>query len=167
MRFSNNKKNINFMKILKGKIFWFLVTFGLSSVSFMLGYPILGAIFMVYPVVLTLIGIAYGFIINPLREHKDHKRYMSYTGKITGRVLCDGEPVGTVKVVVRNASGEFDIDTSNYYVVTDLNGYYTIPHIKNGDFVCSAWKNGYSSFEKPFKISNSETINIDINMTKE
>ena len=156
-----------YLIIFSSELFWFFLSFGLSCVSLMLGYPILGAIFMIYPVVLTLVGIAYGFIINPLREHRDNKRYLSYTGKITGRVLCDGKPVATVKVVVRNASGEFDIDTSNYYVVTDLNGYYTIPHIKNGDFVCSAWERGYSSFEKPFKISNSETINIDINLNKE
>ncbi len=156
-----------YLTVFRSKLFWYFFTFALSCVSLMLGYEILGAIFMIYPVVLTLIGIAYGAIINPIREYKDNKRYLSYSGKLTGRVLCDGEPIGVVKVVARLASGEIDIDTSNYHVFTDAEGYYTIPHIKNGDFICCAWERGYSNFEAPFKISNSETINIDINLKRD
>jgi len=136
----------------------------------MLGYPTLGAIFMTYPVGLTLVGIAYGFVINPIREHKDLKRYLSYKGVVSGTVTCkedNEEKLHTVKVVVKNADVEFDIDASNYYVFTDFNGRYSIPHVKNGNLIITAYKKGYLLFEESFKIVDSESVNIDINMIKE
>lgn len=155
------------MKIFKNKIFWFLVTFGLSCVSLMLGHPIIGAVFMVYPVVLTLVGIAYGFIINPIRDHRNNKRYMSYKAVVSGLVTCDGDILDTVKIVIKNADIEFDIDASNYYAFTDLKGCYSILHVKDGNLIITAYKRGYLPFEKSFKVSNSESLTIDINMTKE
>lgn len=155
------------MKIFSNKIFWFLLTFGLSCLFLMLGFPTIGAIFMVYPVVLTLVGIAYGAIINPIREYKDRKRYLSYRGNVSGSVTCDGNLLDTVKIVIKNADIEFDIDASNYYAFTDFNGSYNIPHVKNGNLIITAYKRGYLNYEKSFKLLNSESINIDIILIKE
>jgi hypothetical protein len=155
-----------YLSILKNKIFWFVMCFALSSLSLMLGYNILGALFMVYPVLLTLIGIVYGAILNPIREYRDNKRYLSYQAVVTGQTICDGIPVPMAKVVIANANGVYDIDTSNYYTFSDKNGNFSIPHVKNGEFVCRSWKNGYSSKDQKFTIVDSESISLTIELYK-
>ena len=156
-----------YLSIVKSKIFWFLLMFALSSIALVTGHQTLGAIFMIYPVILTIIGLIFGAIVNPIREYKDHRRYLGYKSMVSGRVTCNNEIVDTVKVVVRNADGSYDIDTRNYFTVSNMNGNYSIPHIKAGKFICTAYHKGYLLFEKPFTISNSECVIINIELLKE
>lgn len=156
-----------YLPILRSKIFWYLVCFALASVSLLLGSNLLGGLFMIYPVVLTLIGIVYGAILNPLRERQDLKRYLSYSAHVTGQVVCNGQPVPLAKVVIGYLDGTHDTDTRNYYTLSDESGHFKIPHVKDGDFICQSWKTGNGQSltgHQEIKISDSKSIDILINM---
>lgn len=152
-------------KIINNKIFLVVLSFFLTALALKL-FGDIGWIFMIYPLIIFFVSLTYGVILNPLREHRELKRYLSYKGKLTGTVKCDGEPISTTKVVIRNPLDSFDIDASNYYVFTDKNGNFEIPHVKDGELICTAYHGGYENFSQKFVMSNSQTVSIDIELKK-
>jgi len=153
----------NLKKIINNKIFLVLLSFFLTALTLKFVGEI-GWIFMLYPLTIFFVGMTYAIILNPLREHRELKRYLSYKGKLTGTVKCKGEPVGFTKVVIHNPLDQFDIDASNYYVFTDKDGNFEIPHVKNGELICVAYHGGYEKFSQKFTITNSSCVNIDIEL---
>jgi len=124
---------------------------------------------MLYPVFIVLKSMLYGFILNPIREHRDLKRYLSYKGILKGTVKCNGEPLKYSKVVISQPSNTEEVnrfDLSNYHVISDKNGNFEIPHVKDGELICTAYHSGYEIFSQNFTMSNSQTINIDIELIK-
>jgi hypothetical protein len=153
-------------QIVNNKIFLVLLSFLLTTLTLKF-FGDIGWIFMLYPLSIFFVAMTYAVILNPLREHRELKRYLSYKGVLTGTVKCKGEPIGTTKVVIRNPLDQFDIDASNYFVFTDKNGKFEIPHVKDGELICTAYHSGYENFSQKFIMSNSQTINIDIELIKE
>lgn len=150
-------------KIINNKIFLVLLSFFLTALTLKF-FGDIGWIFMTYPLIIFFVGFTYGAILNPIREHRELKRYLSYKGTLTGTVKCEGEPVGFTKVVIHNPLDQFDIDASNYYVFTDKNGKFEIPHVKNGELICVAFHSGYEYFSQKFTMTNSQSVNIDIEL---
>lgn len=73
-------KNI-LVQIFRTKIGWFVIclllagTFGILSDYYnSLFFPIAMYVCLVYPFGLTLVAIAYGWIINPIRDRKESKK---------------------------------------------------------------------------------------------
>jgi hypothetical protein len=149
--------------IISNKVFLILLSFLLTTLSLKFIGEI-GWIFMLYPVFIVLKGMLYGFILNPLREHRDLKRYLSYKGILTGTVKCNGEPVYGAKVAINNPLYKFDIDASKYHIFTDKNGKFEIPHVKDGELICVAYNNGYEFYSQKFTMTNSQKVNIDIEL---
>lgn len=151
------------LQIINNKIFLVLLSFLLTTLTLKFVGEI-GWVFMLYPVIILITGIIYGAILNPIREHKELKRYLSYKGVLSGTVKSKGEPIPFSKVVIHNPLNRFDIDASNYYVFTDKEGKFTIPHVKDGELICVAYHNGYEFFSQKFTMSNSQQVNIDIEL---
>jgi hypothetical protein len=147
-------------KIITNKIFLTLLSFLLTTISLNL-FGDIGWVFMLYPCYIVIMGIIYGFIINPLRDRRNVKKYLTHNGVLEGRITYNGEPLKYIKVVVQQPSNtreEDKFDLSNYHVLTDAKGYFRIPHIYNGNFKCVALLSGYKPFESDFTISNSNNI---------
>lgn len=153
-------------KIITNKIFLTLLSFLLTTISLKL-FGDIGWVFMLYPCYIVIMGIIYGFILNPLRDRRNVKKYLTHNGVLEGRITYNGKPLKYIKVVVQQPSNtreEDKFDLSNYYVLTDARGYFRIPHIYNGNFKCVALLDGYKPFESDFTISNSNntvTLNIE------
>jgi hypothetical protein len=154
-------------KIITNKIFLTLLSFLLTAIALNL-FGDIGWLFMLYPCYIVIMGIIYGFILNPLRERRNTKRYLSHTGVLEGRITYNGEPLKYGRVGVSQPSNTKEdnrLDLSNYHVIADANGYYRIPHIYNGDFKCIAIIKGYKRFESDFTISDSSkhiVLNIQL-----
>ena len=154
-------------KIITNKIFLTLLSFLLTTISLNL-FGDIGWVFMLYPCYIVIMGIVYGFIINPLRDHRNTKKYLSHNGVLEGRITYNGEPLKYGRVGVSqhsNTKEDNRFDLSNYHVIADANGYYRIPHIYNGDFKCIAIIKGYKRFESDFTISDSSkhiVLNIQL-----
>jgi hypothetical protein len=147
-------------KIITNKIFLTLLSFLLTTISLNL-FGDIGWVFMLYPCYIVIMGIVYGFILNPLRDRRNVKKYLTHNGVLEGRITYNGEPLKYIKVVVQQPSNtreEDKFDLSNYHVLTDAKGYFRIPHIYNGNFKCVALLSGYKPFESDFTISNSNNI---------
>jgi len=151
--------------IINNKVFLTILSFALTVLTLKFVGEI-GWVFMLYPLIILFTGMLYGFILNPLRERRELKRYLSYKGTVTGTVKYEGNPIFTAKVVISNPLDNFDIDASNYFTVTDINGRFEIPHVKNGDLICKAYKNGYEYYSQEFKMENYKPVNIEINLIK-
>lgn len=149
--------------IITNKVFLIVLSFLLTALSLKFIGEI-GWIFMLYPVIFLITGMLYGFILNPLREHRELKRYLSYKGVLTGTVKCEGQPIKFAKVAIHNPLNKFDIDASNYYAFTDNNGKFEIPHVKDGELICIAYHNGYEFYNQNFTMANSQKVNIDIEL---
>jgi hypothetical protein len=154
-------------KLITNKIFLTILSFLLTAITLKL-FGDIGWVFMIYPCYIVIMGIIYGFIINPLRDYRNKNKYLSHTGVLEGRVTHKGEPIRFIKVVVQHPSNTDDsnkYNLSNYYTLTDDNGYFRIPHIYNGNFKCVTLSNGYKPFEADFTISNSNNkVLLDINL---
>lgn len=152
-------------KLITNKIFLTLLSFLLTAISLKL-FGDIGWVFMLYPCYIVIMGIIYGFIINPLRDHRNTQKYLSHNGVLEGRITYNGEPLKYIKVGVGQSSNTQEdnrFDLSNYHTLTDVNGYFRIPHIYNGNFKCVALLDGYKRFESDFIISdtnNKVTLNI-------
>jgi hypothetical protein len=147
-------------KIITNKIFLTLLSFLLTTISLNL-FGDIGWVFMLYPCYIVIMGIVYGFILNPLRDRRNVKKYLTHNGVLEGIITYNGEPLKYIKVVVQQPSNtreEDKFDLSNYHVLTDAKGYFRIPHIYNGNFKCVALLSGYKPFESDFTISNSNNI---------
>ena len=144
-------------KIITNKIFLTLLSFLVTTITLKL-FGDIGWVFMIYPCYIVIMGIIYGFIINQLRDHRNTDRYLSHSGVLEGRVSYNGKPLKYIKVGVAQPSNTREdnrFDLSNYHTSTDVNGYFRIPHIYNGDFKCVALLDGYKPFESDFTISDS------------
>lgn len=154
-------------KIITNKIFLTLLSFLLTTISLKL-FGDIGWLFMIYPCYIVIMGIIYGFILNPLRDRRNTQKYLSHVGVLEGRITYNGEPLKYSKICVSQPSNTKEdnrFDLSNYYAISDANGYYRIPHIYNGDFKCIAIVKGYKPFESDFTISDSNNhivLNIQV-----
>lgn len=153
----------NIKSIITNKFFLIFISFMLTALALKLIGEI-GWIFMLYPVIYLITGIIYGAILNPIREYKQNKRYLSYKGVLKGTVSCMGNPIPMTKVVIHNPKDQFDIDASNYYTFTDVNGRFEIPHVKEGILDCVAYHNGYDIFNQSFTIIGDRIFEIDIEL---
>ena len=152
-------------QIINNKVLLVVLSFFLTALALKL-FGEIGWIFMLYPLIIFFVGLTYGAILNPIREHRELKRYLSYKGTLTGTVKCKGEPIIMTKVVIHNPLDQFDIDASNYYVFTDKNGHFEIPHVKDGELICVAYHGGYEKFEQKFTMKNSECVNIEVELVE-
>lgn len=135
------------MKILKGKIFWFLVCFALSSLALLLNYPIIGAILMVYPVGLTLVMMAFGFVINPYKEHQITKIIRNASGFIGGFVRDEnGNPIQGVRIGICDPNQQSNIYLSQCYGLTDHIGHYWVSNIIDGEWEVIYYAKGYKEY---------------------
>jgi hypothetical protein len=144
-------------KIITNKIFLTLLSFLVTTITLKL-FGDIGWIFMLYPCYIVIMGIIYGFIINPLRDHRNTQKYLSHNGVLEGRITYNGEPLKYIKVGVgqpSNTQEDNRFDLSNYHTSTDVNGYFRIPHIYNGNFKCVALLDGNKRFESDFTISDA------------
>jgi hypothetical protein len=108
------------LNILRGKMFWFLVCFALSALFFVLQYPIIGGIFMIYPVVIVLISMVYGFIINPYKEHQITKTIRNADGFIGGFVKDEnGNAIQGVRIGIYDPNHQSNVYLSQCYGLTD------------------------------------------------
>ncbi len=147
------------MKILKGKIFWFLVCFALSSLALLLNYPIIGAILMVYPVGLTLVMMAFGFVINPYREYKIRKFIEKAPNAIGGFVRDEhGNPIRFAKVAICDPKEEPNIYLSQCYAVTDNIGHFWINNIIDGEWQVICHGKGYGEYNEIVKFEKQRTV---------
>ena len=156
-------------KIITNKIFLTLLSFALTVISLKL-FGDIGWVFMLYPCYIVIMGIIYGFIINPLRDHRNTNKYLSHTGVLEGRITYNGKPLKYIRVGVSqpsNTKDENKFDLSNYHTSTDVHGYFRIPHIYNGDFKCVALLDGYKPYETYFVISKlNKKVILDIQAEK-
>ena len=70
------------LQIFATKLGWLAVNFLLMIIFAILSkyYMWAGDVVLattIYPIVLTLIGIAYAFVINPMREYKERKKQLN------------------------------------------------------------------------------------------
>lgn len=75
----NSKTKFWLLQIFATKIGWLGIDFLLMIIFAILSKYYMWAgdavlITTIYPIVLTLIGIAYAFVINPMREYKERKK---------------------------------------------------------------------------------------------
>ena len=147
------------MKILKGKMFWFIVCFALSSIAFVLQFPIIGGVLMVYPVILTLVMMAYGFVITPYREYKIRKFIENAPNSIGGFVRDEhGNPIRFAKVAICDPKEEPNIYLSQCYAVTDNIGHFWINNIIDGEWEVICYEKGYKEYNTIMKFEKQKTI---------
>lgn len=160
-------------KLFTNKIFLTLLSFALTTVA-LITIGEIGWIFMAFPVYMVIMGIVYGFILNPLRDRRNTKRYLSYKGVLKGRVTYRNKPLSMVNVGIGNdtidgvnESVADRYDFSNYHTLTDDDGNFTIPYVRNGNLKCVALLNGYQKYETFFTMSDDiSVIDLEIKLLK-
>jgi hypothetical protein len=135
------------LNILRGKMFWFIVCFALSALFFVLQYPIIGGVFMVYPVVIVLISMVYGFIINPYKEHQITKTIRNADGFIGGFVRDEnGNAIQGVRIGIYDPNHQSNIYLSQCYGLTDNIGHYWVSNIIDGEWEVIYSVKGYKEY---------------------
>ena len=160
-------------KLFTNKIFLTLLSFGLTAIALSTIGDI-GWIFMAFPVYMVIMGIVYGFILNPLRDRRNTKRYLSYKGVLKGNVTYRKKPLGMVSVCIAkdsidNLDEGYDerYDFSNYHTLTDNDGNFTIPYVRNGNLKCVAYLKEYQKYETFFTITDENSVvDLEIKLLK-
>lgn len=160
-------------KLFTNKIFLTLLSFALTTIALSTIGDI-GWIFMAFPVYMVIMGIVYGFILNPLRDKRNTERYLDYKGVLYGRVTYRNKPLSMAKVVISrdtidgtNESFSDRYDFSNYHTSTDNDGKFIIPHVRNGNLKCIALLKGYQQYETFFTMSDDNSIiELEIKLLK-
>jgi len=152
-------------KLFTNKIFLTLLSFALTTIALSTIGDI-GWIFMAFPVYMVIMGIVYGFILNPLRDKRNTERYLNYKGVLHGRVTYRNKPLSMAGVGINESMAD-RYDFSNYHTLTDNDGKFIFPHVRNGNLKCVALLNGYQKYETFFTMSDDNSvIELEIKLLK-